>query len=651
MKRLCTILAILGLAGNCVLAQNANKAEIVPGDNLIVEGIAKIPASLAQTVNRYTNAYGFRLAGWDLTKREVLLKNLAGSETWILRADTPGVLPKLSLFIPTGVYDVYYQPQAKYLVYNRDTDGNDSFQFYFYDISTRKSTLITDGKSRNTEPVWSNRGDKIIYSSSPPNGNGVDLSIINPLDPKGARLVAEGKGNYLKAYDWSPDDHKVVFCNFASNTVSTLWTLDVVTGEKSLLSTKKGKEAEYYDYPQFSKDAAGIYVVTDRDSEFRRLAYLDLTTKQYKYLSDHINWDVEEFRLSPDGKTLAFVTNEDGISRLHILDTKSGKEKQSPSLTAGVISDLQWHNNSVDLAFNFRSPSTPNDVYSVDADTGKVAHWYKGVTGGIDLDKLPEPRQIKWKSFDDKMISGFLYRPPATFTGKRPVIVNIHGGPEEQYRPDFGYHNNYFLNELGIALIFPNVRGSSGYGKSFHRLDDGMLRVNAWKDVGALFDWIKTQGDLDADRVMVEGGSYGGYVALSVATSYSERIRGAISDSGPSNLVTFNENTAGWRRDLQRLEFGDEREPKIREFFERTAPVNRADKIKKPLFIIQGKNDPRVPVTEGQQMVAAAKRNGVPVWYLLAKDEGHDWSKKANRDFKLYAIALFVQEYLLKQSP
>ena len=651
MIRLARIVSIVVLVANSGLAQIANNGEIVPGDSLVVDGIPKIPASLAQAVNRYTNAWGFRVAGWDLTKRELLFKNLAGSETWILRGDTQGVSPELSFFIPTGVYDVYYQPQAKYLVYNKDTDGNDSFQFYLYDISTRKSTLITDGKSRNTEPVWSNRGDRIIYSSSPPNGNGVDLSIVNPFDPKTTRLLTQGKGNYLKAYDWSPDDHNAVFCDFASNTVSSLWTVDVTTGKKTLLSPKKGNEDEYYDYPQFSKDGMGVYVVTDHDSEFRRLAYVDLATRRYKYLSDDIKWDVEELRLAPDGKSLAFVSNEDGVSRLHILDTKVGKEKMGPSLPAGIISDLQWHSNSGDLAFNLRSPRTPNDVYSVDANTGKIDHWYKGVIGGIDFDKLPEPQQISWKSFDGKVISGFLYRPPATFRGKRPVIVNIHGGPEEQYRPEFGYHNNYFLNGLGIALIFPNVRGSSGYGKSFLKLDNGVLRVNAWKDVGTLLDWIKTQGDLDADRVMIQGGSYGGYLALSVATNYSERIRAAISDSGPSNLVTFNENTAGWRRDLQRVEFGDERDPKVREFLERTAPVHNADKIKKPLFIIQGRNDPRVPATEGQQMVAAAKKNGTPVWYLLAKDEGHDWSKKANRDFRLYAIALFVQEHLLKQAP
>jgi dipeptidyl aminopeptidase/acylaminoacyl peptidase len=427
--------------------------------------------------------------------------------------------------------------------------------------------------------------------------------------------------------------------------------IDVGTGQKTLLSPENGKEDVYYDNPQFSKDGGGVYVITDHGSDFRRLAYVDIATKHYRYLSDHIKWDVEEFRLSPDGKTLAFVANEDGISRLHLIDAKTGNENSAPTLPVGVVADLQWHNNSVDLAFNLRSPRTPNDVYSIDVKTGKLDQWSKGVTGGVDLEQLPESQSVSWKSFDGRTISGFIQRPTARFIGKRPVIISIHGGPEEQYRPEFGYHNNYFLNELGIAMIFPNVRGSLGYGKVFQRLDNGTLRVNAWKDIGSLLDWVKTQPYLDPNRVVVQGGSYGGYMALCVATTYSDHIRGAISDSGPSNLLTFLENTAGWRRDLQRREFGDERDPKIKEFLLQTAPVTNASKITKPLFIIQGQNDPRVPVTEGQQMLSAVRKKGIPVWYLLAKDEGHDWSKQANRDYRLYAMALFVQEQLLKQSP
>jgi dipeptidyl aminopeptidase/acylaminoacyl peptidase len=648
MKSLSGILIVFILAANPMLAQND---EIVPGSNLVVEGIPKIPATLAQKVNRYRNGYGYPVAGWDPSKRELWLKILASTGTWVSRIDTPGSIPKPLLSFPVGgVYDLYYQPQGKYLVYNKDTGGNEFFQFYLYDLASRESKLLTDGKSRNTEPVWSNVGDRIIYSSSPPNGNGVDLSLLNPFEPPSNRLLAQGQGHYLKAFSWSPDDRKIVFCDFASNTVSSLWIIDATSGEKTLLSSKGEKVSHYYDSPQFSKDGKGIYCITDRDSEFRRLAYLNLATKEYKYLSDHIKWDVEDFKLSPDGKTLAFITNEDGISRLHLLDTENSKEKPVPSLPIGIVSDLKWHNNSLDLAFNFKSPRTPNDVYSLDANTGEIEQWAKGFLGQIDVEKFPKPELIHWKSRGGKLISGFLYRPPATFTGKRPVIIDIHGGPEEQYRPGFGYDDNYFINELGIVKIFPNVRGSTGYGKTFVNLDDGRLRVNATKDIGALLDWIKQQPDLDANRVMVQGASHGGYMALSVAVEYSDRIRAALSDSGPSNLVTFLANTAGWRREIQRQEYGDERDPKIKEFLERIAPLNNVEKIKKPLMIIQGENDARVPVTESQSMVTTLKKRGISVWFLMAKGEGHGWTNPSNWNFRLYAKALFVQEYLIKQS-
>jgi dipeptidyl aminopeptidase/acylaminoacyl peptidase len=636
----------------CVLAASLSLAaqtdEIIPGANIVVEGIPKIPASLAQKVNHYKSAYGYPLAGWDDTKREIRVKILAGTGTWVSRVESPGSIPKPLISIPAGgVYDVYYQPQAKYLVYNKDDGGNESFQFYLYDVTSRESKPITDGKSRGTEPVWSNAGDRIIYSSSPVDGNGVDLSIINPFEPRSNRLLAQGQGHYLKVYDWSPDDRKAVFCDFISNTVSSLWMIDVAGRQKTILS-RGGAEKDYYDAPQFSKDGKGVYVITDRDSEFRRLAYLNLATREYKYLSGHIKWDVEEFKLSPDGKSLAFITNEDGISHLHLLDVEAGKERAAPSLPAGIISDLKWRSNSVDLAFNFKSPRTPNDVYSLDTSSCKVERWSKGGVGQIDVEKLPEPELIHWNSFDGKQISGFLYRPGGTFSGKRPVIIDIHGGPEEQYRPGFGYEDNFFLNELGIVKIFPNIRGSTGYGKTFANLDNGLLRNDAVKDVGALLDWIKKQPELDADRVMVQGVSHGGYMALSVAAGYSDRIRAAISDSGPSDLVTFIENTAGWRRGLQRQEYGDERDPRTNEFLGRIAPVNNVEKIRKPVMVIQGQNDPRVPVTEAQRMVAALKKRGIPVWYLLAKDEGHVWARQSNWDFRLYSIALFVQEHLLK---
>ena len=305
------------------------------------------------------------------------------------------------MYIPAGVYDLYYQPQGRYLIYNQDTNGNEAFQMYLYDLGTHKSSLLTDGKSRNTEPVWSNAGDQIIYSSSPAGGNGVSLYVINPLDPKTNRLLAQSPGSYFKVYDWSPDDRQAVFVDYLSNSVSTLWLIDVANGQKTLLSPKGEKPDEYYDSPQFSRDGKGIFVITDHDSDVRRLAYIDLATKQFKYLSGQKS-NVEDFKIAPDGKTLAFITNEEGISRLHLLDTKTDKEQSVPPLPSGIISDLKWHNNSQDLAFNFKSARTPTDVYSLNSQTGKVDQWAKGKTGEIDITKIPEPELIHWKSFDGR---------------------------------------------------------------------------------------------------------------------------------------------------------------------------------------------------------------------------------------------------------
>ena len=610
-------------------------------------GVPPIPASLAREVQPYTGIYGLPLAGWDEATGQIWLKGLS-SVTWFSRVKTPGATPEISsIYIQSGgIYDLYLQPQQRYIAYTRDANGDESFQLYLYDIANGKSTLLSDNKSRNTEAVWSNAGDQIVYSSSPSGNSGVNLRVLNPFDPKTDRLLAQSSGSYLKAYDWSPDDKRVVYCDFTSNTTSSLWLIDVASGTKTLLSPVT-KEAEFYDYPQFSKDGKGVYVVTDHDSDFRRLAYIDLVSKKFSYVPSDKKWDVDEFQIAPDGKTIAFVTNEDGISSLHVFDTVTDKQRLTPQFPLGIISDVKWRKDSINLAFNFKSTQSPNEVYSLNTQNGKVELWAKSVTNGVDTSRFAKPELIHWPTFDKRVLSGFLYRPPAKFTGKRPVIIHIHGGPEEQHRPGFRYEDNFFLNELGIVKIYPNVRGSSGYGKAFLRLDDVIRREDAVKDIGSLLDWIKAQPDLDADRVMIEGASYGGYLALSAAFTYSDRIKASISDYGISNLASFVEHTEGWRRDIQRAEFGDERDPKVRQFLERISPVNNAHRIKKPLLITQGQNDPRVPPSEAVKLLAATK-DRIPVWYILAKNEGHGFSQQDNRDYRLYASILFVKEFLLK---
>ncbi len=332
----------------------------------------------------------------------------------------------------------------------------------------------------------------------------------------------------------------------------------MATGEKELLSPFAASLEAYFEAPQFSRDGMGVYVITDQNSEFHRLIYMDLRTRSVSVLSQDIKWDVDDFNV-PDGNSLAFTVNEDGISRLYVLDVKSGQRKSIDKLPIGVISGLKWHLNSMEVAFNVRSTRSPSDIYSLDVKTGNVETWSTSSLGDLDTSAFALPEAIRWQSFDGRNITGFVYRPTARFNGKRPVIIDIHGGPEDQYRPQYGYEDNYFINELGVVKIYPNVRGSSGYGKTFLNLDNGRRREDAVKDVGALLDWIATQPDLDAQRVMVQGASYGGDMALAVSTKYSGRIRAVVSDCAPSNLATFIENTEGWRRDIRRAEFGDER--------------------------------------------------------------------------------------------
>ncbi|HEY3039272.1 MAG TPA: alpha/beta fold hydrolase [Pyrinomonadaceae bacterium] len=639
------VFSVAILAGG-VLAQNS---VLVPADNLVTEGITPIPASLVEDVRRYTEFRAAALSSWHPTRREMLISTRFGDTNQIHLVKFPGGDRRQITFFPERAGGASYQPiTGDYFIFNRDVGGNEFFQLYRFDVKDGAITLLTDGKSRNTGGTWSHAGDRLIYSSTRRNGRDTDQYIINPADPKTDRMLLQVDSGGWGVGDWSPDDKKALLSEFVSANESYLWIVDVATGEKTLFTPKGGATKISYSGAAFSKDGRGIYATTDKDSEFQRLAYIDLQTKQHTYLTDQIKWDVDDFVLSEDGRTIAFVTNEDGISRLHLLDTKTRKERPVPNLPVGVIGGLEWHKNSRDLGFNMNSARSPADVYSLDTRTGKLERWTESETGGLNTSQFSEAELVRWKSFDDRMISGFLYMPPARFSGPRPVIINIHGGPEGQSQPSFLGRTNYYLNELGVAFIYPNVRGSTGYGKTFLKLDNGFLREDSYKDIGALLDWIKTQPRLDASRVAVVGGSYGGHMAFAVATRYNDRIRATQPVVGISNLVSFLERTESYRRDLRRAEYGDERDPKMREFMLRTAPLNNARNITKPIFIVAGGNDPRVPLNEAEQMAKTVRQNGGPVWYLMAKDEGHGFVKKKNQDFQFYATVMFLRQYLLK---
>lgn len=621
--------------------------EIKPNENLILDGIPAIPVTLAETVNRYTEFRSASLASWHPTKRQMLISTRFGDTAQVHQVQFPLGSRKQLTFFPERVYGATYQPtEGEYFVFAKDRGGNEFSQNYRYDLASGTVTLLTDGSSKNSRGIWANAGTEMVYTSTRRNGKDTDLYLIDPSNPSSDRLLTAVEGGGWYPLSWAPDDQQLVIMEYVSITESYLWQVDVHTGDKTPL-TPKTAETVAYQAAVFDKAGQGLYVVCDRDSEFLRLAYLNLTTGEFTYLTNHIPWDIEQLRLSHDGQILAFTANENGASVLHLLDTATGQERPLPALPIGQVYGLNWHKNNRDLGFTLMSARSNADVYALDVTTGRVERWTESETGGLNTQIFPEPELVQWQSFDGRMISGFLYRPPAQFSGKRPVMINIHGGPEGQFRPSFLGRGNFYLNELGVALLFPNVRGSSGYGKTFLKLDNGYLREDSVKDIGALLDWVAAQPDLDSDRILVTGGSYGGYMSLAVAIHYSNRIRASIDIVGISNFVTFLEKTESYRRDLRRVEYGDERDPKMRAFLLQISPVNHADKIQKPLFVIHGANDPRVPLNEAEQIVATARQNDIPVWYLVANDEGHGFSKKKNVDFQFYATVMFIQTFLL----
>ena len=638
------IILFLTLLTGGVWAQQS----IPVADNLVTEGIPDLSTNLINEVKNYTEARGASLVAWHPLKKEVMISTRFANSSQLHYVKMPGGDRKQITFFDEPIGFATFEPtKGNYFLFTKDIGGNEFSQIYRYDLATKAITLLTDGKrSQNGGIQWSSQGDRIAYASTKRNGQDRDIYTLNPLDPTSDKKIAENVGGGWGVVDWSSNDSKLLLQEGISVNETRLYLVDINTGTKTRLLPEKDERTTYSGI-SFSKDEKGIYLITNKDSEFNRLAYYNLSTKKLDFISSPIPWDVEDADLSKDGSTLAFVTNENGLSKLYLLSTLTNKYTAVSNFPTGLIAGISWSGDSKSLGITYVTYNSSSDVYEYNTATKALIRWTESEVGGMDVSTLQEPQLISWKSFDGKMISGYLYKASSKFSGKRPVIINIHGGPEGQSLPVFQGRSNYFLNELGISIIYPNVRGSTGYGKTFVDLDNGMKREESVKDIGSLIDWIASQPDLDKDRIMVTGGSYGGYMTLAVAYLYSDKIRCSIDIVGISNFNTFMKNTEAYRRDLRRVEYGDERDPKMAAYFEAIAPLNHTDKIKKPLFIIQGGNDPRVPYTESIQMKDKIKQNGGTVWFLMAKDEGHGFRKKNNIDFQFYSTIEFIKTFLI----
>ncbi len=620
--------------------------------NLVCEGIPEIPSALMEKMNQYQNTRGAGFVDWTPDGKKILMFTRFGDTPQLHLLDHPGGDRKQITFFKEPVSSARFMPNGNdKFVFLKDVGGNEFSQQYLFDISTGQYELISDGgRTQNTLPFFSNSGKQFATVSTRRNGKDYDIYISSVDSPKEAKLVLQEGGSW-SVRDWSPDDNTLILSKYISSTNSKLFTLDLKNNK--LEAVNASDEEIAYGGAHWSADGKGFFVVNDQGSEFLTLKYYDLATKKFTVISSSIPWDISGLSNNKARTKFLFTANENGISKLYLLDGATKKFAPVEGLPVGIIQEAKFNPVTKDIVVTITSAQTPSDLFTYNTETKKVLRWTFSEVGGLNTSNFTIPTLIHYETFDkegdkQRKIPAFYYKPAIKPGQKLPVVIQIHGGPESQYQPFFSSFISFLNNEVGVAVIAPNVRGSSGYGKSYLKMDNGFNREESVKDIGALIDWIAKQPELDASRICVYGGSYGGYMVLASLTNFNDKLKCGIDVVGISNFITFLEKTEDYRKDLRRVEYGDERDPKMKEFLVKISPANNVQKITKPLFIIQGLNDPRVPVNEAEQMKQKMRDQKGDVWYLLAKDEGHGFKKKTNVDYQQWAVVQFLREKLLK---
>ena len=615
--------------------------------NLTFDNIPEAPADLAEKLDGYLNARQATPLGWS-PQGQLLIATRFGDVDQLHLVDQAGGARRQLTFLHEPIAEAAFSPDParNAYVYLKDVGGNENTQLYYQRLGEPAAKLLTDGKSMNGAPRWSNSGREVAFFSTARDGRSYDIDIVDPETGTLPHLALAGdsSGAAWSVLDWSPDDSKLLVLKAVSSDEGYLYVVDLNSGQKREVDPAAAKVG--IAGAKFTRDGQGVYFISDRDGEFARLRYMNLYTNEKTVISAHISWDIEELAISRDGHYLAYVSNEAGAGKLNLLDLRTHQDLTPPRLRVpGVIGSLSFDAEGTRLAFGFAAPNQPRDAYVLDIAQNRLQAWTLSEAGPVDLGKFVTPRLAEFPTFDRedgkaRQIPLYVYEP--TTPGPHPVLILLHGGPESQFRPGFDPWIQYVVNELGFAVIAPNVRGSSGYGKTYMALDNGMLREDAVKDVGAMLVWIGLQRAFDGKRVVVAGGSYGGYLTLATLVNYSDRLRGGVDVAGIGDFVSFLTNTAPYRQAQRRAEYGDERDPAMRSFLRRISPLTNADRITRPLLVVHGKNDPRVPLSEAEQIVNKLRAKDREVWYLLAADEGHGYRKKQNRDAYYATFAQFL---------
>ena len=605
-----------------------------------LENVHPIPADVKAAVQRYQNYREAIFRDW-LPDGSILITTRFGATNQLHRVAAPGAARTQLTFFDEPVADAETIPGTNRFVLQRDTGGDEWFQVYAMNL-TGEPVPLTEPGTRNQSYQFSKDGRLMAWARAVKGSGDYAILTVDPANPASRRVAHQGKGA-LGVADISGDKSRALIARGISNRETRLSILDLATGQAAELPWTS--DPARYEEAGFAPGGTSVIAITDYGSDVRRLVAIDIATGKRTLLTPDLKWDVETYELSDDGKLLAYAVNEDGYSRLHVIDRSSGRALAQPQLPGGILTGLEFSSDGQRLAISMSTATSAGDVWTWDVAASKLTRWTTSELGVLDPRTLAEPKLIRFKSFDGLSVPAFVYRPtnvPAD--AKTPVVLDIHGGPESQTRPGWNPGAQYMANMLGATVILPNVRGSDGYGKRYLNLDNGPKREDSVRDIGALLDWVARQPNLDASRVAVYGQSYGGYMSLAVMTHYSDRLAGGVERYGISDFITFLTNTEAYRRDNRRAEYGDERLPEMRAVFERINPMANVGKITKPMLVMQGANDPRVPKSESDQVVAKIRQGGTPVWYVVFADEGHGFLKKPNNDLRREVETVFLRQ-------
>jgi dipeptidyl aminopeptidase/acylaminoacyl peptidase len=604
-----------------------------------LQNVPEIPADVSASVRRYESYRDAWFQDW-LADGSILIASRIDANWQIYRMTAPGGALTQLTFGGEPIDTATVIPGMRRFVFGRDNGGDEWFQLYAGGV-TGEPVLLTEPGTRNVMPAFSPDGKLLAWSRSTKGSAEHSILVADPADPRSVRTV------YRETVQLSPEDiaadrSQLILTRGLSERESKLVLLDLASGKSREIAPNAG--IALYRSPRFALDGRSLFAISDGGSDFARLVQIDIASGKQAVLTPGLAWDVEQFALSEDGRTLAYSVNEDGFSRVFIRDLATGRLLPRPELPDGVVMYMAFSADGSKLGFSITSSIAPGEMWSWELASSKLTRWTSAQRGAIDPAKLVQPQLLHFKSFDGLSIPALVYRPSGSAAKTRtPVLIEIHGGPELQARPTWRASVQYFVGVLGATVIVPNVRGSSGYGKRYAGLDDLEKREDSVKDIGALLDWIATQPGLDKDRVAVRGDSYGGYMSLATMTHYADRLVGGVDYYGVSDFASFLRNTETYRRDHRRGEYGDERDPAMQAFFKRIAPFANVARITKPMLVLQGANDPKVPKSESDQVVAGIRGNGVAAWYVVFGDEGHGFQKKPNRDLSREVETLFLR--------